>query len=127
MQILLVDSSLLILQRLEELLADMVLPLHIHKAVSYTDGHFLFSEKKPEMVILDVNLPQSASYRLLKEMKETAPETIVITLSIHTETDIQQQCKRLGSDFFFDKYDEFEKIPAIVDMHHHRFLAARQN
>lgn len=127
MQILLVDNSLLILQRLEELLADVISPLHIHKAVSYTDGYSLFSEKKPGMVILDVNLPQHASYRLLKEMKEAAPETIVITLSIHTEKDIQQQCKRLGSDFFFDKYDEFEKIPPIVNMHRQRFLINQQN
>ena len=114
MQVLLVDNSLLILQRLEELLTDAAVHSGIFSASSYKDALELFMHQQPGIVVLDINLPQNASYRLLKEIKEMAPATIVIILSIHTDEYIQQQCLMLGADFFFDKYHEFEKIPEII-------------
>ncbi|MEP6846681.1 MAG: hypothetical protein ABI861_11780, partial [Panacibacter sp.] len=51
----------------------------------------------------------------LKEIKETGIKTSVIVLSIHIDGAIQEQCKALGADYFFDKYYDFEKIPATLN------------
>lgn len=124
MQVLLVDSSLLILQRLEELLSDTVSYLSMHSADSYQEAWQSFILKKPGLVVLDINLPQSESYLLLKKIKEAAPSTIVMILSIHMDACLQQQCFKLGADFFFDKYNEFEKIPGIINEFSYRIQAS---
>ena len=124
MQVLLVDSSLIILQRLEELLADATAQSVIHKASSYKEALQLFMQQQPAIVILDINLPKNASYRLIKEIKQAAPATVVIVLSIHTDEYIQQQCFLLGADIFFDKYEEFEKIPAVINFYKNKMTVS---
>lgn len=121
MKILLVDSSSLVLQRLEELLSDTISADLMYKAISYKDAADNFFFHKPGVVVMDINLPQNASYRLINEIKQEAPVTLVIALSIHTDEYIRQQCILGGADFFFDKYDEFEKIPAVIGAIKKRF------
>jgi DNA-binding NarL/FixJ family response regulator len=114
MRVLIADNSELIVQRLEELLSESTFILMTDRAYSYEAAQQLFTQNKPDVVVLDINLPGYTSYRLLKEIKEEAPQTVVIVMSICLDECMLQQCTNLGADFFFDKYHEFEKIPAII-------------
>lgn len=114
MKVLIIDSSPQILERLEEIVSDIVAPASIFKASSYAEGTKLFEERKPDVVLLDLGLPANRSFDLIWEMKTLIPSTAIIVLSIHTDINTQQQCHELGADLFFDKYNEFEKLPAIL-------------
>jgi DNA-binding NarL/FixJ family response regulator len=115
MRVLIADNSELIIQRLEELLSEITFILMIDRAFSYEEAQRLFNQNKPDVVVLDINLPGNTSYELLKEIKEEAPKTVVIVMSIRLDEYILQQCKNLGADFFFDKYNEFERVPVIIN------------
>ena len=114
MQVLIVDSSFQIIERLEEMLAEEENITGIASAVSYEEATKLFNETKPEVVLLDCCLPGNASLKLLKEIKETGSKTSVIVLSLQEDNYKMEQCKLLGADFLFDKYYGFEKIAGAI-------------
>jgi DNA-binding NarL/FixJ family response regulator len=115
MRVLIADNSELIVQRLEELLSESTFILMIDRAFSYEEAQQLFNQNKPDVVVLDINLPGNTSYQLLKEIKEEVPQTVVIVMSIRLDEYILQQCRNLGADFFFDKYYEFQNIPVTIN------------
>jgi DNA-binding NarL/FixJ family response regulator len=116
MRVLIADKSELIVQRLEELLSDIIFILGTDKAFSYEEALSLFKQNKPDVVVLDINLPENASYQLLKDIKESSPQTVVIIMFIDADDYVLQQCKKAGVDFFFDKYHEFENIPRVINL-----------
>lgn len=110
-----VDNSIEIIHRLKELLSDNQYIKKIQYAVSYTEASVQLRKNRPDIVLLDINMPENKSYRLLKEIKSGNRKTVVIVLSIHTDSVVQNMCISLGADYFFDKYHEFEKIPGIIN------------
>ena len=112
MLILIVDRSVQIIERLEEIIVEAVDITAVHKTVSYEEAKKLFKENKHDVVLLDVDLPKNGSLKLLKEINRKA---CVIILSTYTDNYyIREQCKFLGVDFFFDKYYDFEKIGGLL-------------
>ncbi len=118
MQVLIVDSSIQIIERLEEIISEAENIIAVHGAVSYEEAKKLFKENKHDVVLLDINLRGNESLKLLREIKKTHGETCVIILFTHIDNYIQEQFKSLGADFFFDKYYDFEKISELLAVHH---------
>jgi DNA-binding NarL/FixJ family response regulator len=115
MLVLIVDSSVQIIDRLEDLLLDAKNITHIHRAVSFIEAKKLFRENMHDAVMLDIDLPENESFVLLKEIKKAAKKTCVIMLSTCMDNYILEHCKSLEADFFFDKYYDFEKICGVID------------
>jgi DNA-binding NarL/FixJ family response regulator len=115
MRVLIADTSELIIQRLEELLSEIIYILGADKATSYEAASQSFIQNEPDVVVMDMNLPDNTSYLLLKEIKERYPGTVVIIMFIDRDEYIMQQFKKLGANFFFDKYHEFENIPEVIN------------
>ena len=115
MLVLIVDSSVQIIDRLEDLLLDAKNITHIHRAASYKEAKKLFKENTHDAVMLDIDLPENQSFKLLKEIKKTAKNTCVIILSTCIDNYILEHCKSLEADFFLDKYYDFEKICGVID------------
>ena len=114
MQVLIVDTSIRVIERLEEIISEAENITFIHKAFSNEEAKKLLTENNYDVVLLDIGLQGKESLKLLKEIKKTGGETCVIVLSIHTDNYIRAYCKSLGADFFFDKYHDFEKISGLL-------------
>lgn len=115
MQVLIIDNSLPIVQRLHELLSEVSNISELSSATGHDQALQLFMLQKPGIVVLDLHLPENKSYDLLKEIKKVAPKTVLIILSVENDEYTQQQCRMLGADFYFDKYNEFEKIAVVIN------------
>ena len=115
MQVLIVDNSIKIIERLKDILSESGNITAIHDAVSYKDAARLLKEIKPGVVLLDTALPGNGTIELLKEIKESGSTTVVIVLSSSYDDYILRECKSNGADFFFDKYHDFEKIPGLIN------------
>jgi DNA-binding NarL/FixJ family response regulator len=115
MKILIVDSSVHIIKRWMEMLSETENLLSIEKAISYHEAVKVFKENMHDVVLLDLGLPLSKSFDLIWEMKKWNPDSIIFVLAIHTDSAIQEQCIELGADLFFDKYNDFEQIPPLID------------
>jgi DNA-binding NarL/FixJ family response regulator len=115
MKILIIDNSVEMIGRLQEIITETLAGAIVYGALSYEAALKSFKENMPEVVLLDISLSGNRAITILKEIKEIEPSTITIVLSINTDDKIKEQCKLLSADFFLDKYYEFEKITAIIN------------
>lgn len=71
-----------------------------------------FRALQPELVILDIELPDGNGLDLLRTIKRERPATRVLMFSNHDF--VRQRCKLEGADYFFDKSGAFEALAATV-------------
>ena len=122
MKVLIVDSSVMIIERLEEILTETGNISVFLKAESYVEASKLFKDNKPDAVLLDCSLRENGSQKLLKEFKKEGSKTMVIILTIREDIYMREQCKLLGADFIIDKFYDFEKISGAI-----KTIAAQKN
>jgi DNA-binding response OmpR family regulator len=115
MQLLIIDGSVEVTRRLEEMLSEITNVTAVHTSVSYETGLKSFIEKKPAIVLMDICLPEYKSLQLLRDMKAVENKTCFIVLSNSTTDYRNEMYKLMGADYFLDKYHDFEKIPAIIN------------
>ena len=114
MRLLIIDGSVEIIRRLEELLSELTTISAIHTSASYEKGIKLFKENRPDIVLLDIFLPENKSLKLLGEMKAARYKKSIIILS-NDSKDYQELCHLLGVDYLLDKYHDFDKIPGVIN------------
>ncbi len=112
--VLVVDSSVMIIERWQNILTETKNIHSVYGAVAYKDASILFKEKKPNVVLLDGGLSGTMSIDLLKEFKKPNQNTTVIILTNSEDNLHKEKYQSLGADFIFDKYHDFEKIPAFI-------------
>lgn len=115
MTILIVERSMLINDRMKNLVAEMGNIKAIYQTACYKEGEQLFNAIKPDVVLLDIELLLHKSIDLLKTMTTNISNTTVIALAYCNDKLIQGKCKDFGAHFTFDKYLDFEKIPAVIN------------
>lgn len=113
-RILIKDTSSLIVRRLGELVSGSPDIEAVDMAISCADAAKKLKGKKPDVVLMDLGVPLNDFIRLLKEIKKDYPKILVIVISDSPDERIKKQCEQAGADYFFDKYNEFEKIPAAI-------------
>lgn len=112
MKLLIVEDSELIAQRL--CAAFSAIPaLDIATAAGFVAAAAILDAWQPQVVILDIQLPDGSGLDLLHRIKEGArPLTQVLMFSNHAY--LRQRCEKEGADAFFDKGMEFEALAGSV-------------
>ncbi len=79
----------------------------------------LMEEHQPEIAILDIKVPGGYGLRngidVLKAVKTTHPSAAVIMLTNHATAKYKMECEQAGAEYFFDKSNEFDKLPFVVE------------
>lgn len=68
----------------------------------------------PEIVVLDVRLPDTSGIDLLKTIKEVDPETVVIVITGHGDIKSSVEAMKMGAYDFLEKPLDFENIGKIL-------------
>ena len=113
-RILIVDTSTLVIRRLGELVSGSPEIDAVDMAISCSDAAKKLKDTHPDVVLLDLGLSLNNFIKFLKDIKKEYPKISVIVVSDAPEEKIKFQCKQAGADYFFDKYNEFEKIPCAI-------------
>lgn len=61
---------------------------------------------KPNILILDLNMPNMNGINVLNTIREKLKDLIIIVFSINSSKYYRNKCKELGSNYFFDKTSE---------------------
>ncbi|QXD15640.1 response regulator transcription factor [Rhodocaloribacter litoris] len=69
---------------------------------------------RPDVVILDIHMPDGSGIRALRDIKATLPATQVIMLTNHANPFYQRACMKAGASYFFDKSTEFERVSEVL-------------
>jgi len=112
--ILIVDDSPMIVQRITEMLEELGNPGVIAKAGSYSEAIQFINNNHPDILLLDINLPDKSGIEILRIRKEKDPSVKVIMITNQANEYYKKLCFRLGADYFIDKSKEFEKIAGII-------------
>lgn len=115
MIVLVVDSSVQIIERLQHLLLETGKIKTVFGAVSFKDATRFLRKNRTDVVLLDGALPGSMSFDLLTEIKTSSPKTAVIIMVNRDDQQLKAKYKLLGADLVFDKYHEFEEISYLID------------
>ena len=114
MNVLIVDDSALIVSNIVELLEEVVTVCSIMHSSTYHHSVTTISNKKPDVVLLDINLPDKSGIQLLKHIKEFFPETRVIMVTNQSNDFYRRLCLKMGAEHYIDKSIDFHQIPSLV-------------
>jgi YesN/AraC family two-component response regulator len=114
MKVLIVDDSKTVCNGLEQMLTGIPGIEISEKAYNGKDAIAIISESKPDVVILDIRLPDLSGIEVLKDIREKKLSTKVIMLTNYPYPQYRKKCEELGADYFFDKVTEIEEIPVLI-------------
>jgi len=114
LSVLIVDDNLSFITRIIGLLEEVDNISSIHTAGNYDEAFKVLDEQKPDVALLDIQLPGKSGISILKQIKNTSENCQVIMLTNTTGDYYRQQCKNLGAQHFLDKTNDFELVPGIV-------------
>jgi CheY-like chemotaxis protein len=112
--ILLVDDSILIIERITEILKDLETLASISRVQRYSEALAFLQQQRPDIVLLDINLPDISGIELLRYLKKTDPGIVVIMFSNQANEYYKDLCKKVGADFFIDKSKGYDQLPGII-------------
>lgn len=113
MNVLIVDNSADIISRFKEMFAEIHTVKAVYSAYTCEEALEQIKKNKPDIIILDLNIPGNDSFKCLSEIKKVFGGTFIALSSREDKTDAYQY-KLLGVDYLLDKYHEFEKVPEIL-------------
>ncbi len=116
--ILIVDDNMNFVKRIIGLLEDLNNIGYINVATDYNQAVKFLDEEKPDLVLLDINLPGKSGIELLRKIKGSENNCEVIMITNHADDYYRKICSDLGAKYFLDKSIEFAMVPEIIDSFH---------
>jgi len=114
MKVVIADDSSLLRDRIKSLLNSLNNNPMIYEAENGVDALHLIREKKPDLVILDIRMPEMNGIEVLKKIRELKMKTKVCILTNYPYPQYKKRCFEAGADFFLRKTEDFEEIEIIV-------------
>jgi two-component system chemotaxis response regulator CheY len=93
----------------------------VGKAQDGEEGIRVFAEAKPDLILLDVTMPNKDGRECLESILKTTPNAKVIMISAVKDDGVVRECLKSGAKSFISKSniygeEEFEKeVLAIID------------
>lgn len=115
MRILLADDSVLILERLREMLSKYRQVEIVGMYKNGNDALAALRNLKPDLAIVDLKMPGLQGLEVLREIRKEDKILKFILLTLHSSDYYRLMAIHAGSDYFFSKADDFEKVASVVD------------
>jgi len=114
MKIVLADDSKILRQRIISLLEEIdgvrvvAEAENSHQAIQYVE------DLKPDLIILDIRMPDGGGLEALKILKDRNLSVIKVIFTNYPIEQYRKKCMELGADYFFDKSTDFDKMVDVV-------------
>ena len=113
-RVMLVEDSLPVRERLRSLLEESGTVVIVAEASTVDGAIMLFRQQQPDAVVLDLNLTDGNGGVVLTTIKRLRPACVVLVLTNFAIPGCREACLKLGADYFFDKFHEFERVPEVL-------------
>ncbi len=114
MKIIIADDSKILKQRVRSLLEEIKGVKIIAEAENLKQAVKNCEELKPDLIILDIRMPDGSGLDVLKILKEKKLPVIKMVFTYYPIEQYRKKCRELGADYFFDKSNDFEKMTGTV-------------
>ncbi|MGH7455365.1 MAG: response regulator [bacterium] len=113
-QVAIADDSAVIRERLMQKLSQLEGIQMAWQAQNASEAIAAFQQLRPEVAILDIQMPDESGIDVLAHIKKESPQTTVIMLTNYPLPPFRKRCLEAGADYFFDKSTEFEKVIEVL-------------
>jgi DNA-binding NarL/FixJ family response regulator len=115
MKLFVAEDSSMIRERIVRMLTNMPNVQVVGEAADGVEALNRIPESKPDLVILDLQMPKANGLEILPLIKSLSSPPMVMVLTNYVTTRHREACTRLGADYFFDKSREFEKAIGVIE------------
>jgi DNA-binding NarL/FixJ family response regulator len=112
--LLIIDDSPFIITGLLHQLEGLPAIQKVYTAESYTDAQPILNSSPPDVLLLDIHLPDVNGIEILRRVKQLYPSVVVIMISNQEGDFYRNRCKALGAAHYIDKSTEFHLVSQIV-------------
>ena len=114
--VLLVDDSRIVRDRLQELISELPDVEVVGEASGVAEAIRKIRRLRPDMVVLDISLPDGNGIEVLEAVKgPRRSRPMIIMLSNFAHEPYRERCMELGAEYFFDKSAQFEEAVDVID------------
>ena len=107
-KILIVDDEAGIVQEMKEFLGEE--GYEVHTADTAKAGIKLIEEIHPDVILIDVKLPDASGTDVLRACKEKSPKTKTIMVTGYVDQNVMDEAERIGRDTFLQKPFDFVRL-----------------
>lgn len=111
------DDSRIVQEHLVTILDELPEVEIVGQAETVAEAISAIGEVQPDVVILDIRMPDGSGIDVLQTIKQDNPAPAVIVLTNYPYPAYRQKCLQAGADFFLDKSTEFDQIPELIAQH----------
>ncbi|MCX6253832.1 MAG: response regulator transcription factor, partial [Bacteroidia bacterium] len=102
-KILIADDSSLLRDRIKSLLNSINNNSVVYEAENGLEALKLIKDKKPDLAILDIRMPEMNGIEVLKKIRELKMKTKVCILTNYPYPQYKRKCFEEGADYFLSK------------------------
>lgn len=114
MKVLVVDDSKLMRVRIIALISGIPGIDIVAEAGNITEARKFNDELKPDLMLLDIRMPDGSGVELLKHLNKKHDSLTIVILTNYPLVQYKEKCLELGADYFFDKSTEFEQVRDVI-------------
>ncbi len=114
MKIVIADDSVLLRDRIKNLLNNLNSKFKLYEAKNGTEALELITEKEADLAILDIRMPDMNGFEVLKRIRELKIKIRVCILTNYPYSQYRKRCIEEGADYFLDKNIDFQKVSEII-------------
>jgi DNA-binding NtrC family response regulator len=87
----------------------------VYTAGTGRQGLDVFRKEEPDIIILDMKLPDMDGMQVLREIRQASPEHIVIMITAYGEIRLAVEAMKLGAFDYLTKPFEFDAINIVIE------------
>jgi DNA-binding NarL/FixJ family response regulator len=112
LKVMIVDDAQFVRERLAQILAENRAFEVVGQAANTKQALQLFPTVNPDVMLLDLRLPDGSGLRVLRRLREAGATCQVMMLTSDPYPFCRERCLAAGADYFFDKTEDFEQVIA---------------
>jgi len=104
------DDSAFIRERLPDMLSELSGVEVVGQAEDGTGALASIRELNPDVVIMDIRMPEMNGMDVLRELQKDKLRPIVMVMTNYPYAQYREKCQALGANYFFDKSKDFNRL-----------------
>lgn len=114
MRVIVADDSELLRERIKSVLTSCANVELVGEAADGRTVVRMVKELVPDVVILDIQMPEVNGIKALKEIRKGGSRATICVLTNFPYTQYRDRCFAEGADYFLDKTSEFHKLATMI-------------
>jgi DNA-binding NarL/FixJ family response regulator len=114
MKLLIADDSSMMRERIRNQVKGIDNVTIVGEAGNGARAMEMIKEFEPDLIILDLHMPEMGGMEVLKKVKASRIKTKVCILTNYSYPQYKTRCLALGADYFLSKTDDFEQTSFVI-------------